>query len=160
MMRAPATSPPGDPPELDALDERDALFIAYLEGDLTDDERAEFRAELDHDAQLRHDFEQFADVMGGMQSLPFEFAPPDFVEQVQGRIRSRSQGRFFADSLLFSSRTPYEAIAVVMIAVMAAAWMLMGKPKDHNLRDVDVQVAPKLETAAGGREPSQQRNRR
>lgn len=149
MMRAPPTSPAGGEPgldELDALDERDALFIAYLEGDLSEAERDEFRAEMDADAQLRHDFEQFAEIMGGMQSLPFEFAPPDFVDKVQGRIRSRSQGRFFVDNFLYSTRIPYEGIAVVMIVVMAAAWILMGKPKDRDIHDVDVHLPPKLET--------------
>lgn len=145
-MHVQSTSSPGGEPELADLDERDALFIAFLEGDLPEDRRAEFEAELDRDAELRREFEEFADIMGGVQSLPFEFAPPDFVEQVQGRIRSRSKGRFFAENFLYNTRMPYEAIAVVMIAVMAAAWLLMGTPKDRNLRDAGVEIPPKLKT--------------
>lgn len=146
MTHTHSTSLPGGDPELVGIDERDALFIAYLEDDLPEEERQEFRARLERDAQLRREFEDFADIMGGVQDLPFEFAPPDFVEQVQGRIRTRSKGRFFADNLLYGSRMPYEAIAVVMIAVMAAAWLLMGTPKDRQLRDADIQVPPRLET--------------
>lgn len=147
MMHAPSTSPGGGEPDLSEIDERDAKFIAFLEGDLSEGEQAEFRAQLDGDDELRREFEEFADIMNGIQSLPFEFAPPDFVEKVQGRIRSRSQGRFFAENFLYGSRMPYEAIAVVMIAVMAAAWMLMGTPKDRHLRNADLNIPPKLETS-------------
>ncbi len=145
-MHVHPTSSPGGEPELSDIDERDALFIAFLEGDLPEERREEFEAELDRDAQLRREFESFADIMGGVQSLPFEFAPPDFVDKVQGRIRKRSKGRFFAENFLYNTRVPYEAIAVVMIIVMAAAWMLMGVPKDRNLKTAEVDIPPKLET--------------
>ncbi|QDG50943.1 hypothetical protein FIV42_09415 [Persicimonas caeni] len=145
-MHVHPTSTPGGEPELAEIDERDALFIAFLEGDLPDERRQEFEAELERDAELRRDFEDFADIMGGVQSLPFEFAPPDFVDKVQGRIRKRSKGRFFAENFLYSTRMPYEAIAVVMIAVMAAAWMLMGVPKDRNMKTAEANIPPKLET--------------
>lgn len=145
-MHIHPTSTPGGEPELSEIDERDALFIAFLEGDLPEDRREAFEVELERDAQLRRDFESFAEIMGGVQSLPFEFAPPDFVDKVQGRIRRRSKGRFFAENFLYSTRMPYEAIAVVMIAVMAAAWMLMGVPKDRQMKTAEVDIPPKLET--------------
>lgn len=145
-MHVHPTSTPGGEPELSEIDERDALFIAFLEGDLPDERREAFEAELERDAELRQDFESFADIMGGVQTLPFEFAPPDFVDKVQGRIRKRSKGRFFTENFLYSTRMPYEAIAVVMIAVMAAAWMLMGVPKDRNMKTAEVNIPPKLET--------------
>ena len=145
-MHVHPTSSPGAEPGLAEIDERDALFIAFLEGDLPEERRAQFEAELDRDAELRREFDEFADIMGGVRELPFEFAPPDFVEQVQGRIRSRSKGRFFAENFLYNTRMPYEAIAVVMIAVMAAAWLLMGTPKDRNMHDADAEIPPKLKT--------------
>jgi anti-sigma factor RsiW len=145
-MHVHPTSSPGGEPDFSDIDERDAQFIAFLEGDLSEQEQEEFRAELERDDELRREFDQFADIMSGMQSLPFEFAPPDFVDKVESRIRKRSRGQFFTDNILLSTRMPYEAIAVVMIAVMAAAWMLMGVPKDRNLRNADVDIPPKLET--------------
>jgi anti-sigma factor RsiW len=145
MMNVHLTSSGGEP-DFSDIDERDAQFIAFLEGDLSEQEREEFEVELERDVALRREFDQFADIMNGMQSLPFEFAPPDFVENVQRRIRKRSRGRFFAENFLYNTRMPYEAIAVVMIAVMAAAWMLMGVPKDRNLQTADVEIPPKLET--------------
>lgn len=139
--------------DLSGIDERDVRFIAYLEGDLTPGEREAFEAELDDDAELRADYETFADIMGASQSLPFEFAPDDFVERVQSRIRSRSAGRFFEERWLHSTRVPYEAIAVVMIAIMAAAYILMGAPSDAGLKGMpDVEVP--LETPAKDRAPA------
>ncbi|MGM0554804.1 MAG: hypothetical protein ACQEVA_00310 [Myxococcota bacterium] len=132
--------------ELGDVDERDAKFIAYLEGDLSEREREEFREELDQDPQLERDFEDFRAVVDGVRGLPFQFAPDDFVDNVTNRIRRRSSGRFFAESFLYSTRTPYEAIAVVMIAVMAAAWILMDMPRDRNMKDIEVE--PRLDTPA------------
>jgi anti-sigma factor RsiW len=145
-MHVHPTSSPGGEPDLSDIDERDARFIACLEGDLSDDEQSEFRAELERDPELRREFDRFADIMKGMQSLPFEFAPPDFVDKVESRIRKRSRGHFFRDNVLLSTRMPYEAIAVVMIAVMAAAWILMGVPKDRNLKNAEMDIPPTLET--------------
>jgi anti-sigma factor RsiW len=131
---------PGD------VSERDARFIAYLEGDLSESEKQEFRAELDEDPELEQEFEDFAAVVDGVRGLPFQFAPDDFVDNVTSRIRTRSRGRFFDDSFLYSTRTPYEAIAVVMIAVMAAAWILMDMPRDRNMKDIEIE--PRLDTPA------------
>lgn len=143
--RSPQLSVDGDF-ELADVSDRDAKFIAYLEGDLSDRERREFREQLENDPQLEEEFDEFAAVVDGVRSLPFEFAPDDFVDSVTNRIRSRSRGRFFDESFLYSTRTPYEAIAVVMIAVMAAAWVLMGMPRDRGLEDIEIQ--PRLDTPA------------
>lgn len=132
--------------ELGDVSERDATFIAYLEGDLDEREREEFRAELDEDPELEREFDEFRAVVDGVRGLPFQFAPDDFVDNVTNRIRSRSRGRFFDESFLYSTRTPYEAIAVVMIAVMAAAWILMDMPRDRNMKDIEIE--PRLDTPA------------
>lgn len=128
------------------VSERDATFIAYIEGDLSERERAEFRARLEDDPELERELEDFAAVVDGVRNLPFQFAPDDFVDNVTNRIRKRSSGRFFDESFLYSTRTPYEAIAVVMIAVMAAAWILMGMPRDRNMKDIEIE--PRLDTPA------------
>ena len=128
------------------LSEQDMLFNAYLEDDLADDERAEFDRRLADDPDFARAYEQFTDVVGSLGDLPFEFAPPDFVERVQTRIRTRSRGRFFAEEFLFKTRIPYEVVAIVMIIVMAAAYLFMGAPPDKQMQDVDVQTPPRLDT--------------
>lgn len=132
--------------ELGDVSERDAKFIAYLEGDLSATERQQFREELEQDPALEQEFEEFAAVVDGVRGLPFQFAPDDFVDNVTSRIRKRSSGHFFDESFLYSRRTPYEAIAVVMIAVMAAAWILMDMPRDRNMQDIEIE--PRLDTPA------------
>lgn len=122
------------------LDERDLLFNAYFDGELTQAERVAFEARLEGDAAMRREYDAFLRVVGGVRALPFEFAPDDFVERVQSRIRKRSKGRFFADNYLNTSRVPYEVIALVMMVVMAAAYMMMEAPRDAALIGADVTI--------------------
>lgn len=123
-----------------ALEEQDMLFNTYFEGDLTTQEREAFDERLERDEAFRRSYQEFVDVMGGLRELPFEFAPDDFVDKVQGRIRHRSAGRFFAENYLYTTRVPYEVIALVMMVVMAAAYMLMEAPHDSDLRTADVTI--------------------
>lgn len=120
------------------LSEREELFNAFFEGELNDDDHAAFEQRLDDDETFRREYEEFFRIMGGLRELPFEFAPDDFVERVQTRIRTRSRGRFFADQYLYKSRVPYEVVCVVMIIVMAAAYFMMGVPADAGMQDVKV----------------------
>lgn len=127
----------------DRMSEQDALFNAYFEGDMTADEREAFTAMLDADDALRREYDHFVDIMGGLRNLPLEFAPDTFVADVQTRIRTRSRGRFFAESHIYNlyrSRVPYEVIAIVMILVMAASYLLMEAPRDRDVRNGDVTV--------------------
>ena len=76
---------------LDALhEEQDLLFNAYFEGDLTAQEREEFETKLDEDEGFRRNYDEFVNIMSGLRTLPFEFAPDDFVDKVESRIRRRS----------------------------------------------------------------------
>lgn len=120
------------------IDEQDLMFNAYFEGDMTAEERSSFERRLEHDQGFRRDYEEFLKLVAGLRALPFEFAPDDFVEKVQSRIRTRSQGRFFAENYLTSTHVPYEVIALVMLVVMAAAYMMMESPRDASLTNADV----------------------
>jgi len=131
------------------LSEQDMLFNAYLEGDLDGGEREDFARRLETDAEFRKSWEQFENIMGGIRRLPMEFAPDDFVNRVQGRIRSRSNGRFFADNMLFRATMPYEVVAVVMMIVMATTYLFFGAPNDVKMHDVkDLERPPSLNTPA------------
>lgn len=124
------------------LSEQDLLFNAYLDDDLSADEKAEFDERLDADPDFAQAWTEFADVMVAVRGLPFEFAPDNFVAGVQTRIRSRSRGRFFAEEMLFRTRMPYEVVCLVMIIVMAAAYLFMGAPPDAGMKDVNLPDAP------------------
>lgn len=120
------------------LSEQELLFNAFVDDELSTDERAAFMERLESDPEFRSAWDDFSFVIESMQKLPFQFAPDDFVHQVQSRIRTRSRGRFFAEELLFRSRVPYEVVALVMIIVMAAAYLFMEAPPDKQMRDVNV----------------------
>lgn len=124
-------------------EELDLLFNAYFEGELTDPERAEFDSRLEQDDAFRRSYDEFVDIMGGLRSLPFEFAPDDFVDRVTSRIRTRSRGRFFAENYLYGTRVPYEVIAIVMIIVMAGSYMLVEAPRDRDLKTADLTINAK-----------------
>lgn len=124
------------------MSEQDLLFNAYLDGELNDDERADFKARLADDPMFAEAWEDFSSFMGAVHQLPFEFAPDDFVDNVKSRIRTRSRGRFFAEEYLFATRMPYEVVALVMIIVMAAAYLFMGAPPDRGMQDVKLPDAP------------------
>lgn len=126
------------------MSEQDLLFNDFLEGELSDEEHALFEERLESDETFKRDYEQFFNVVGGLRSMPFTFAPDDFVDQVQSRIRSRSRGRFFADNYLLTSRIPYEVVGLVMILVMISAYFMMGVPHDAHIQDLN--NLPKLQT--------------
>lgn len=122
-------------PDEDFLDEQDALFNAWLDGELNPTELAAFEKRLAQDPDFKSAHEQFKSIMQIVRKIPFEFAPDDFVDKVQGHIRQRSRGRFFTDSFLTQQRMPYEVVALVMMLVMAAVYILMEAP-DTNVTPV------------------------
>ena len=129
------------PPHPDELEEQTFLFNAFYEDDLEGEELQAFEERLETDEAFAQDFEQFSNVVGGLRNLPFEFAPDDFEERLKSRIRTRSSGRFFADNYLFTDRVPYEVVAVVMMVIMAATYLLMEAPRGSI---EDVKVVPEL----------------
>ena len=149
-MGIETTSAEGSRPDGSDLDEREVLFNAYLDGELSDQQEAEFDERLDEDPEFREAYGEFAEVVEGVQHLPYEFAPDDFSNRVRKRIRDRSRGRFFSDNILYEQRTPYEVIAVVMIVIMASAYLFMGIPPDRQIESSEeksLELPPKSETS-------------
>jgi anti-sigma-K factor RskA len=125
------------------VDERTLRFNAYIDGELSVEERRLFAEQLDEDVEFSRDYKAFARPIQGLQAFSFEFAPPGFVSRVETRIRTRSRGRFFAENYLFGERLPYEVVAIMMIVVMATMYFFVEVPKDKHMRD-DTAGAPNL----------------
>jgi anti-sigma factor RsiW len=125
---------------LENLDISEALSLLNrsLDGDLDADQEAVLARQLGASEDLRGEFEGLNKVVEGLRALPFEFAPDDFVDKVEGRMRKQSAGRLFAQDVLLKARVPYEAIAVVMMIIMAAAYLLLESPLEMSVKDVDV----------------------
>ena len=126
-----------------AVDERTLRFNAYIDDELSAEERRLFEKELAEDEEFARDYEEFSRPIQGLHSFSFEFAPPGFVSRVETRIRTRSQGRFFAENYLFGERMPYEVVAIVMIVLMATMYFFVEVPNDKHMRD-DRAGAPNL----------------
>lgn len=137
-MGGPSRDEAGDLDDLDQMDEQDALFCAYFDGELDGARRAEFDQRREEDPSLERSYQEFVKVMGGLRALPVEFAPDDFIDKVQARMRTRSRGRIYADAFLHSARTPYEIIAIVMLITMGGAYLMLEVPvSDNDLRNAE-----------------------
>lgn len=122
------------PPE---LDDREVLFNAYLDGELSEEREAEFDERLANDPEFREAYDDFAEVVDNVRNLPYEFAPDDFTDNVRDRIHRRSRGGFFSDHLLRHQRAPYEVVAVVMFIVMASAYLFFLIPSNRDIESTD-----------------------
>lgn len=142
----PSTAP-DDADRLEGIASQDMQFIAYLEGDLGADERNKFRQDLLRDPKLRGDFDAFSEIISATKSLPLEPLPADFIDKLQARIRTESNGRFFNPSAVYRSYIPYEAVSAAMILLMAAAWITLSTPRDQHLQYINVTTPPQLQTA-------------
>ena len=113
--------------------DREVLFNAYVDGDLSDEEAADFDRRLDEDPEFRRAYEEFAAFVDQVRSLPRLQAPDGFADRVKERIHTRSAGRFFGPDILRARTTPYELAAAAMILIMSSAYILMGIPADRGI---------------------------
>ncbi len=133
------------PSEVDAIDEREKLFNAYLDGEFSDEEQVRFEERLEDNPELRAAYEEFAEFVGELRSTPRVSAPEDFSEGLRDRIRTRSNGRFFTDNLRYRRRPPQELAAAAMLVIMASAYLVMGLSMD---RHIDSPTDTRLEVPA------------
>ena len=110
----------------------DERFAAYVDEEMSADERQAFEQLLEEDADLRAQLDDYRETVDVIRGLGIEFAPDDFVGNVEQKIRHRSRGRFFGRDLIYGSRIPYEVFAALMAAVMATLY-LFGQPKEHDM---------------------------
>ncbi len=103
-------------------DDNTDRFVAYLDGEMDEAERGAFEAELAADAALAAELEQYQKTLGLLGRLESPGRPEHMTDAVEGRIRRRSHGRFFA--LEPKTRLPYEALSIMilLVATMAIFW--------------------------------------
>jgi anti-sigma factor RsiW len=110
-------------------DEARERFDRYYEGDLDSAERDAVDAHLAACPACQQEYQQLVAAMNALASMRGQAAPKDFVDAVQGRIRKRSRGRFFARRQDFTTRLPYELLSVVMLIAILAIFLyiFLGK---------------------------------
>jgi anti-sigma factor RsiW len=104
-------------------------FDRYYEGDLPAEEQRAMDGHLASCSECREEYQRLVEALGALSRLRDAHAPQGFLDAVQGRIRKRSHGRFFARRPDFTSRLPYEVLSVVMLIAILAIFLyiFLGK---------------------------------
>lgn len=111
---------------MDELTTTEERFRAYLDGELSAEERGALEAELARTPELAEEFAAYRRTVELLRALPFAPPPDDFVDRVEARIRRRTHGRYFrAEPRL---RFPYEAAATVLLMIASVAVFLYALP--------------------------------
>lgn len=105
------------------------LLSAYLDGDLSPEDRQAVQAELARCAPCRRELDGLKATLGGLGALKRP-APPAFLQNVQKQIHDRSRGRFFRRRPRLLGRIPFEWLSLIMIMAMLAYYVvtLHGAP--------------------------------
>jgi anti-sigma factor RsiW len=96
---------------------------AYVEGELSGDEKTAVEQHLAACIQCRTNLQQFRDTMGKLASLKKK-APVTFLPDIKQQINTRSRGRFFGKRWLLFGRIPFEWVSLVMIVVMLVYYII------------------------------------
>lgn len=135
---------------MDPVTEMGERFRAYLDDELTAAERAALDAEFAASPELAAEFADYRRTVELLRQLPAPEPPERFVDRVEGRIRRRSHGRYFA--LESRVRLPYEAIAIVtLLGAMLLLFVHAAPPVEDPVllgRCSDPAVAAELESVA------------
>ncbi len=96
------------------------LFSPYHDGELEEPARRALEALLAERPTLRAEYDSFRAALGAMSSLRAP-APVDFTAAVEGQIRKRSRGRFYARR---SPRWSQLTLSVVSLATLLVTVLL------------------------------------
>ncbi|MCG8417905.1 MAG: zf-HC2 domain-containing protein [Proteobacteria bacterium] len=116
-------------------------FSDYYEGLLPDREREAMAAHLAGCEACRAGYEQFKSAVTALSELHKMTAPPSFDSTVEDTIRRRSGGRFFGRKA-FGDRVPFELLAVVVLVIGLAIWLLLRSSSTGSLRYQDEPEQP------------------
>jgi len=100
-------------------------FSAYLEGELSPEEKASLEHHLSTCIQCRTSLERFRRTIGGLGRLKRTAAPNSFLADIQQQIHRRSRGRFFRRRWLLFGRIPFEWLSLAMIVAMLVYYIVM-----------------------------------
>jgi anti-sigma factor RsiW len=100
-------------------------FDDYREGELPEGEQQAMTEHLAVCDSCRESYARFLETMNAVSRIPGARAPAGFVDAVQGQIRRRSRGRFFASRPDWSNRLPFELLSVVMLVAILAIFLFV-----------------------------------
>ncbi|MCA8989491.1 MAG: hypothetical protein KDA78_17710 [Planctomycetaceae bacterium] len=94
-------------------------FVAYLDGELTENQTQNIERMLAQNEVARHDLESLATVWELLDTLPKTKAPEDFAQKTIATLKMSEQERSFTDEPWFQQATVLAAHAVAWVAVLA-----------------------------------------
>lgn len=100
---------------------------AYLEGELSAEERAKIDQHLATCIQCRTSLERFRRTIGSLAALKGK-APGSFLPDIQQQINTRSRGRFFGKRWLLFGKIPFEWVSLAMIVAMLVYYLVTLEP--------------------------------
>lgn len=119
--------------EMEAHSEFEERFSDYYERSLPAAQADEIDAHLRECAACRAAYDQFRETMGALSGLHKMSAPQSFERDVAETIRRRSGGRFFGRRA-FGDRIPFEILAIIVLALGLAIYVLLRSSSTGSLR--------------------------
>ena len=110
------------------------LFSDYRGGALPAERAAAVREHLRECAACKRDYDGFAMAVSSLTRLKVE-APPDFLSTIQGEIRRRSRGRFFARRSAFA-RFPLELVSLITLMIMLVVYLFLTVTEPKRVHEV------------------------
>ena len=119
--------------EMEAHSEFEERFSDYYERSLPAAEVDEIDAHLRECTACRAAYDELRETMGALSELHKMSAPQSFNRDVAETIRRRSGGRFFGRRA-FGDRIPFELLAIIVLALGLAIYVLLRSSSTGSLR--------------------------
>lgn len=102
-------------------------FLAYHDGDLSREEKAQLEAHFDGCGFCRADWDAYLRTLGEISGM-FRVAPMDgFTQKVKRTIGKRSRGRFFPDDRKLGVSFAIVSFLLILLVMLAYLWMVSAK---------------------------------
>ena len=121
------------------------LLSDYLDGELSGEDLAALELHLESCDECQAELESLRDTLSVLGGLKPAEPPPDFLQQVNQKLRRRSKSAFdFSFGL--DRKIPFEAVSMVLLGILLALYLLLVVlPKER----VDPDPGPRVRPDAG-----------
>lgn len=118
------------------------LLSDYLDGELTGEELAKVEEHLQECEECQAERDSLESTLSVLSGLEPAEPPPDFLQQVNRKIRRKSKSAFDI-SLGLDRKIPFEAVSMVLLGILLALYLLLViLPKEQVEPDPPPRVRP------------------